>query len=172
MSKVMLLGVLRMPPELWVNDSLIDIQQRYSRYLEAADLLDRKKEDCKFHVFRYCGHIKPCKNGCKPIFECKFEYETKEEQCPCNNFEKKEKENMPLHCIEEETEKITLSFDVGDIIRVQIPKGSYRVWKITGIFLGIGYQESFVTLKTLDFKEASEELRVPYVFLKFCEKIK
>lgn len=35
MSDLMLLGVLRMPPELW-NDSPLDIRQRHSRYIEAA----------------------------------------------------------------------------------------------------------------------------------------
>jgi hypothetical protein len=31
----MLLGVLRMPPELW-TDSPIDVQQRHARYMQAA----------------------------------------------------------------------------------------------------------------------------------------
>ncbi len=40
MSDVMLFGVLRMPPELW-QDSEIDKRQRYARYVEAADRIDR-----------------------------------------------------------------------------------------------------------------------------------
>jgi hypothetical protein len=36
MSEVMLLGVLRMPPELWRDDP-IDVAQRYGRYKQAAD---------------------------------------------------------------------------------------------------------------------------------------
>lgn len=39
MSDVMLLGVLRMPPTMW-NDGAIDVAQRYSRYLEAADRIE------------------------------------------------------------------------------------------------------------------------------------
>ena len=35
MSDVMLLGVLEMPPELWRGDEM-DVKQRHSRYLEAA----------------------------------------------------------------------------------------------------------------------------------------
>lgn len=36
MSDLILFGVLRMPPELWRNDE-IDIAQRHTRYVEAAD---------------------------------------------------------------------------------------------------------------------------------------
>lgn len=39
MSDVMLLGVLRMPPTMW-DDGAIDVAQRYSRYLEAADRIE------------------------------------------------------------------------------------------------------------------------------------
>lgn len=35
MSDTMLLGVLRMPPELW-TDSPIDVRQRHARYMQAA----------------------------------------------------------------------------------------------------------------------------------------
>lgn len=38
MSDVMLFGVLRMPPELWSGDP-IDVTQRHSRYVQAADLI-------------------------------------------------------------------------------------------------------------------------------------
>ena len=41
MSEVMLLGVLRMPPKLWDNGNPIDELQRYSRYCEAADKLEK-----------------------------------------------------------------------------------------------------------------------------------
>ncbi len=40
MSDVMLLGVLRMPPTMW-NDGAINVAQRYSRYLEAADRIEK-----------------------------------------------------------------------------------------------------------------------------------
>lgn len=39
MSDTILLGVLRLPPECW-TDSLIDVIQRHSRYLEAADRIE------------------------------------------------------------------------------------------------------------------------------------
>lgn len=39
MSDVMLLGVLRMPPECWSNDP-IDQMQRHARYMQAADELE------------------------------------------------------------------------------------------------------------------------------------
>ena len=40
MSDVMLLGVLRMPPECWASTPL-DVGQRHARYLEAADLIEQ-----------------------------------------------------------------------------------------------------------------------------------
>jgi len=40
MSDVMLLAVLRMPPDLWDNNSPIDELQRYSRYKQAADKIE------------------------------------------------------------------------------------------------------------------------------------
>ena len=43
MSEIMLNAVLRMPPELWSNEPL-DIMQRHSRYVEAADELDRLRD--------------------------------------------------------------------------------------------------------------------------------
>jgi hypothetical protein len=39
MSDVMLIGVLRMPPECWSGDA-IDVMQRHSRYLQAADRIE------------------------------------------------------------------------------------------------------------------------------------
>jgi len=49
MSDTVLIGVLRMPPELWSND-IIDVQQRYSRYLEAADRLDGNQTPYGYHI--------------------------------------------------------------------------------------------------------------------------
>ena len=40
MSDMMLLGVLRMPPDCWDNDSPIDVMQRHSRYCQAADRIE------------------------------------------------------------------------------------------------------------------------------------
>lgn len=36
MSEVMLHGVLNMPPELWDNNSPIDVAARHARYVEAS----------------------------------------------------------------------------------------------------------------------------------------
>lgn len=46
MSDVMLLGVLKMPIDCWVNGKL-DKQQRYSRYLEAAQRIESDQEYIK-----------------------------------------------------------------------------------------------------------------------------
>lgn len=54
MSDAMLLGVLRMPPELW-DESAIDVAQRHSRYLQAADEIVRLKKalsQAELHGFR------------------------------------------------------------------------------------------------------------------------
>lgn len=40
MSEVMLLGILRLPPELWRDDP-IDVAQRHARYVEAAEMIER-----------------------------------------------------------------------------------------------------------------------------------
>jgi len=48
MSDVMLHGVLNMPPECW-DGSMIDMEQRYSRYLEAS----RRIEDLQ-RVIQMC----------------------------------------------------------------------------------------------------------------------
>jgi hypothetical protein len=42
MSDVMLLGILRMPPDCWDNDSPIDFMQRHSRYCQAADRIEEQ----------------------------------------------------------------------------------------------------------------------------------
>lgn len=44
MSDTILLGVLRMPTELW-DGSNIDQQQRHARYVEAADIIESLKKD-------------------------------------------------------------------------------------------------------------------------------
>jgi len=44
MSEVMLHGVLNMPPELWNNDSPIDVAQRHSRYIEASNRIYELEE--------------------------------------------------------------------------------------------------------------------------------
>lgn len=44
MSDIMLQGVLRMPPELWHNNPL-DIAQRRSRYVQAADRIDELERE-------------------------------------------------------------------------------------------------------------------------------
>lgn len=40
----MLLGVLRLPPDCW-TDSPIDAAQRHSRYLEAADRIEKDETE-------------------------------------------------------------------------------------------------------------------------------
>ena len=45
MSDVMLFGVLRMPPELWNDDSLIDKVARHGRYIEAADRIEQLEKE-------------------------------------------------------------------------------------------------------------------------------
>lgn len=40
MSNTILLGVLRMPPELWLGNHLDQIQ-RYARYMEAAEKVEK-----------------------------------------------------------------------------------------------------------------------------------
>jgi len=44
MSDVMLHGVLRMPPDCW-DDGYIDQQQRYNRYVEASDRIQRQDDE-------------------------------------------------------------------------------------------------------------------------------
>jgi len=41
----MLHGVLNMPPELWNNDSPIDVMQRHSRYVQASKYIDELEAD-------------------------------------------------------------------------------------------------------------------------------
>ena len=41
MSEIMLLGVLRMPPDCWDDTDPIDVAQRYGRYCEAAWEIER-----------------------------------------------------------------------------------------------------------------------------------
>jgi len=53
MSDVMLLGVLRMPPELWRDDP-IDVMQRYGRYKQAADEIERLRDDISM-VYQVIG---------------------------------------------------------------------------------------------------------------------
>lgn len=40
---LVLMGVLRMPPDMWLNEP-IDIAQRYIRYLEAADRIEKLEQ--------------------------------------------------------------------------------------------------------------------------------
>lgn len=40
MGDTMLIGVLRMPPDLWSRDPM-DIKQRHGRYIQAADRIEK-----------------------------------------------------------------------------------------------------------------------------------
>ena len=42
MSDLMLLEVLRMPPELWTGEA-IDVTQRHARYIDAADRIEAQQ---------------------------------------------------------------------------------------------------------------------------------
>lgn len=61
-------------------------------------------------------------------------------------------------------------YTVGDTIRMPhyetMPKGSFRVWKITGIALGAVAQESVALLRPLDIRESDwGEVRIPIIIL-------
>jgi hypothetical protein len=56
MSDVMLLGVLRMPPNCWDNDSPIDVMQRHSRYCEAASEIEKMRDALTELRDRIVGH--------------------------------------------------------------------------------------------------------------------
>lgn len=45
MSDVMLLGVLRMPPNCWLDQSALDVMQRHSYYVSAADRIEADAKD-------------------------------------------------------------------------------------------------------------------------------
>lgn len=55
-------GVLRMPPSCWSDDEL-DVYQRYSRYREAADLIEKQQAEIetlridaeRYRKLRNCG---------------------------------------------------------------------------------------------------------------------
>jgi chromosome segregation ATPase len=62
MSDIMLHGVLNMPPELW-SDSLIDVMQRHSRYVQASqyineldDKLTSAREEIAILKSKYADH--------------------------------------------------------------------------------------------------------------------
>lgn len=45
---------------------------------------------------------------------------------------------------------------VGDLIRVRADSGSFRVWKVIGVFLGAENQEDVIELETLDREKNTE----------------
>ena len=49
MSNLMLIGVLKMPPDLWTNDTL-NVSQRYSQYIEAANRIEELERMLRFLV--------------------------------------------------------------------------------------------------------------------------
>ncbi len=59
MSDLMLISILRMPPELWGDDPL-SVMQRHSAYMEAAIRLERQK-GCNI-----CGGMVDLTNAVKP----------------------------------------------------------------------------------------------------------
>ena len=56
MSDMMLLGILRMPPDLWDSADTLNVMQRHQAYLEAANRLERMKDS---HLRRPGGSVKP-----------------------------------------------------------------------------------------------------------------
>ena len=62
-------------------------------------------------------------------------------------------------------------FKVGGTIRLKSSRGSYRVWKITGLFYGCENNEDLVGLKRLDagagsaYGKTIEETLMPLCFL-------
>lgn len=61
-------------------------------------------------------------------------------------------------------------YTVGDTIRMPhyetVPKGTFRVWKIIGIFLGAVAQESVCRLRPLDIRDSTEgDCIVPVIML-------
>jgi len=59
MSDVMLLGVLRMPPECW-DDNPADVAQRYARYQEAADRIEHLQEALRTIAYPRRGTPEEC----------------------------------------------------------------------------------------------------------------
>lgn len=59
------------------------------------------------------------------------------------------------------------SWKTGDIIRCRAYSGGFRVWRVTGVYLGGTDQESVIGLKTLDRVHSTEghELLVPVELL-------
>ena len=58
MSEIMR-GVLRMPPELW-TDSPLDVRQRHSVYVEAADKIERLQSENKALLTALIGVVRVC----------------------------------------------------------------------------------------------------------------
>lgn len=61
-------------------------------------------------------------------------------------------------------------YTVGDTIRMPhydtMPKGTFRVWKIVGVYLGGTAQESVCHLKTIDINDSTEgDCIVPIIML-------
>lgn len=59
------------------------------------------------------------------------------------------------------------SWKPGDIIRCRACSGGFRVWRVTGVYLGGTDQESVIGLETLDRVHSTEghELTVPIELL-------
>lgn len=75
MSDLMLLGILRMPPETWGDDPL-NVMQRHSAYKEAADRLDRMM-GC-----RICGGVVDLTNAIAPTVRVGVGRPSKSRMCP------------------------------------------------------------------------------------------
>lgn len=76
MSDLMLLGILRMPPETWGTDPL-NVMQRYSAYKEAANRIENCIKDyIRLHdelmAYKYPGTVKPTPPVCQDCAESLF----------------------------------------------------------------------------------------------------
>lgn len=69
MSDIMLHGVLNMPPELWNDQSPIDVMQRHSRYVQASQYIN----ELKALLIKDQGAVTISRNGYIEELECKLE---------------------------------------------------------------------------------------------------
>jgi hypothetical protein len=68
----MLIGVLRMPPDVWTNDPL-DEMQRHSRYNEAADEIEAlEAENARLKTLLTRMYNKGYKAGHHDTVECQY----------------------------------------------------------------------------------------------------
>ena len=74
MGDGILLGVLRMPPECWNDQSALDYTQRHARYVEAADYIEALKRsrqiDANEHISRVNGMLALLRTAEEALASC------------------------------------------------------------------------------------------------------